>query len=55
MIRLYFRVYPKKTLIWGERNGIFLWRGCKIEMSSERAIIVDLRSLSRLSRGLYLQ
>jgi hypothetical protein len=34
-------------------NEIFLCRGSDNRISSQRAIIVDLRSLSRLSRGFY--
>jgi len=46
----FLRVYPKNTVSWVERNWIFLWRGYKIVICSERDIIVDLRSLPSLSR-----
>jgi hypothetical protein len=34
-----YRVYPIFTLRWIEINGIFFWRGWKIEMPSERAFL----------------
>jgi len=33
-----------------ERNGIFLWRGSDNQISSERALIFDLRTLTKLKR-----
>jgi len=48
-----FGVNPKSTLLGVGINEIFYGGvvGCKIEMSSERAEIFDLRDLTRLSWG----